>query len=82
MGEVFLDAILFVPIRVDYAITFEDDGVRPTDDGYRERVDSHFKRLYTELDLQIPVVEIQGTRQERIAAIGKYIGLEPAVLPA
>jgi predicted ATPase len=30
----FLDAILFVPIRQDYAITFEDDGVRPTDDGY------------------------------------------------
>jgi len=77
----FLDAILFVPIRNDYAIEFEDDGVRPTDDGYRERVDAHFKREYQKLDLGVPVVEIQGTRRERIAAIANYMGYQPAVLP-
>jgi hypothetical protein len=63
----FLDAILFIPIRDDYAIEFENDGVRPTDDGYRERVDAHFKREYQKLDLGIPILEIQGTRRERLA---------------
>jgi predicted ATPase len=77
----FLDAILFIPMRPDYAIDFEDDGVRPTDDGYRERVDSHFKRLYKELDLQIPVLEIQGSRQERITAIAQHLACQPAVMP-
>lgn len=77
----FLEAILFVPIQEDYLIEFEDDGVRPTDDGYRERVDAHFKNAYKTLDLGIPIIEIQGTRAERIATIGKYIGCQPSVLP-
>jgi hypothetical protein len=53
------------------------DGVRPTDDGYRKRVDAHFKSLYKRLELRIPILEIQGTRQERIAAIASDIGREP-----
>jgi hypothetical protein len=77
----FLDAILFVPIREEYPIRFEDDGVRPTDGGYRERVDAHFKSLYGTLDLGVPIVEVQGTRAERILAIADYIGAEPVVLP-
>jgi hypothetical protein len=76
----FLDVILFIPIQDDYAIEFEDDGIRPTDDGYRERVDALFKREY-KIDLRIPVVEIQGTRHERIAAIAKYMDSQPAALP-
>jgi hypothetical protein len=74
-----LDAILFIPIRDDYAIEFENDGLRPTYDGYRKRVDA--KREYEKLDLGIPVLEIQGTRQERIAAIAKYIDCQRVVLP-
>ena len=81
-AEKFLEAILFVPIRDDYAIDFENDGVRPTDDGYREHIDAHFKTLYKTLDLRIPVIEIQGTRQDRILAIAKYIGWPPAMLPS
>jgi len=77
----FLEAILFVPIRDDYVIQFENDGVRPTDSGYRERVDAHFKTLYRTLDLGIPVIEVQGTRQERIVAIANYIRCRPADLP-
>lgn len=77
----FLEAILFVPIREDYAIEFENDGVRPTDDGYRERVDAHFKHIYKTLDLGIPIVEIQGTRAARIRTIASHIGCEPLVLP-
>lgn len=77
----FLEAIFFVPIRDDYAIQFENDGVRPTDSGYRERVDAHFKTLYRTLDLGIPIIEVQGTRQERIVAIANYIGCKPADLP-
>ena len=77
----FLDAILFVPIRDDYSIQFENDGVRPTDGGYRERVDAHFKNLYKTLDLGIPIVEIQGPRSARILTIANHIGCPPAVLP-
>lgn len=77
----FLDGILFVPMREDYPIAFEDDGVRPTDSGYRERVDAHFKELYRTLDLGIPVHEIQGPRAERIRAIGSIVGHAPAVEP-
>lgn len=74
----FLDAILFIPLREDYPIAFEDDGVRPTDAGYRERVDAHFKDLYRTLDLGIPIHEIQGPREERIRAIGGIVGRTPA----
>jgi hypothetical protein len=77
----FLDAILFVSIREDYPIHFEDDGVRPTHDGYRERVDAHFKNLYKTLDIGIPVVEVYGTRGARIRAIAEYIETTPVVLP-
>jgi predicted ATPase len=77
----FLEAILFIPIRDDYAIQFENDGVRPTDEGYRERVDAHFKRIYKTLDLGIPIIEIQGSRASRILTIADYIRCEPAVLP-
>lgn len=77
----FLDAILFVPMRDDYAIQFESDGVRPTDDGYRERVDAHFKCVYRALNLGIPIIEIQGSRSVRILTIANYIGCRPAVLP-
>lgn len=78
----FLEAILFIPIREDYAIEFENDGVRPTDDGYRERVDAHFKELYRTLDLGIPIIEVQGTRRARILEIAKHIGCKPGTLPA
>jgi hypothetical protein len=77
----FLDAILFVPIRGDYLIGFEDDGVRPTDGGYRERVDAHFKSLYRTLDLGAHVLEVQGTRAARILTIADYIGAAPVELP-
>jgi hypothetical protein len=77
----FLDAILFVPIRDDYPIQFENDGVRPTDGGYRERVDAHFKSVYQTLDLGIPIVEIQGPRSARIVTVANHIGCPPLVLP-
>jgi hypothetical protein len=54
---------------------------RPTDGGYRERVDAHFKRLYKTLDLGIPIVEIQGPRSARIMTIANHIGSPALVLP-
>ena len=74
----FLEAILFIPIRDDYVIEFKNDGVRPTDDGYRERVDAHFKEIYKTLDLGIPVIEVQGTREERIRTIAGLTGCKAA----
>ncbi|MBE2181010.1 MAG: ATP-binding protein [Chthoniobacterales bacterium] len=73
----FLEAILFIPMSENYAIEFENDGVRPTDDGYRERVDAHFKAIYKTLDLGIPVIEVQGPRADRIKTIADLIGAAP-----
>lgn len=77
----FLEAILFIPMREDYVIQFENDGVRPTDDQYRERVDAHLKSMYQTLDLGIPIIEIQGTRSARIARIAEFIDCEPTAWP-
>jgi predicted ATPase len=70
----FLDAILFISMSPDYVIPFENDGVRPTEVGYRETVDAFFKEEYKTLDLGIPVIELNGPRQERVRRIGELIG--------
>jgi hypothetical protein len=77
----FLEAILFLPMHRDHPIDFEDDGVRPTDEGYREEVDADFKAFYAGLDLGIPILEVVGSRQQRIARIAELLGqARPAAL--
>lgn len=75
-----LDLIVFVPISHDYPMILEDDGHRPVEDLYQTWVDKGFKTLYREQlqtimpDKDAPqVIEITGTREQRIALLEKAI---------
>ncbi len=75
-----IDLLIFVPISETYPIALEDDGIRYTDESYRDEVDAIFKEIYREqLYNLLPeknaprVIEIEGPREMRIDTINRYL---------
>jgi predicted ATPase len=73
-----LDLIVFVPISKHHPMHLEADGIRPIDPTYRVHVDKDFKAIYREgafglLDARRKgnprVLEVQGSREERVAQV-------------
>ncbi|STX52062.1 Uncharacterised protein [Legionella busanensis] len=78
-----LDLILFIPITEKHLIEIEDDGIRPTDQSYRNEVDAIFKSIYREKlfgimsQANLPkVIEIWGTREQRITQVSDLLNEE------
>jgi len=44
----YLDILAFVPKSDDWPVHLEQDGIRPVDPDYRDRVDAIFKQIYRE----------------------------------
>lgn len=68
-----LDILAFVPESKAWPIEMEDDGIRPIDLEYRDRVDAIFKQIYREgrfsvMPLENPplLVELVGSRDQRL----------------
>lgn len=83
-----LDIIFFIPITKLNKINIEDDGFRETDKQYIKEIDNFFKvlqRHYTENPQDNPffprddspaLIEVFGTREERIKMIELYLDAE------
>lgn len=68
-----LDIIAFVPKSDDWPVEMEADGIRPTDNAYRDAVDAVFKQIYREGRYGVMagercplVVELVGSRDDRL----------------
>lgn len=73
-----LDLIVFVPISKHHPMHLEADGIRPVDPTYRVHVDKDFKAIYREGAFGVfggerrglpRVLEVQGSREERVAQV-------------
>jgi len=82
-----LDIIFFVPITKVAPIGIVEDGVRDTDQRVIEEVDNIFKAVHRDheknpktnlfiVDDKPPIIEVFGTRRERIEIIKLYIDAE------
>ena len=83
-----LDIIFFIPITKHNDIVIEDNGDRETDEQYIKEIDSFFKvlqRHYHEHPQENPffpkddspaLIEVFGTRQERIQMIKLYLDID------
>ncbi|MGA1398949.1 MAG: AAA family ATPase [Phycisphaerales bacterium] len=72
-----LDILAFVPESKEWPVEMEDDGIRPVDLGYRDRVDAIFKQIYREgrfgvmpADDPPLLVELSGPRSRRLEQLG------------
>jgi hypothetical protein len=68
-----LDIIAFVPKSDDWPVAMEADGIRPTDNAYRDAVDAIFKQIYREGRYGVIrgerhplLVELVGSREDRL----------------
>lgn len=87
-----LDIIFFFPICNQSPIKIEDDNFRDTDPKYREEIDTFFKMLvesyskhegtYFPKEDCPAVIEMFGTRQQRIEVAKLYIGDDGSVIGA
>jgi hypothetical protein len=71
-----LDILAFVPKSDDWPVDLEQDGIRPVDPDYRDRVDAIFKQIYREGRYGIfpcqqgpEVIELVGPPAQRLAQI-------------
>lgn len=79
----YLDLIVFVPISKHHPMHLEADGIRPIDPTYRVHVDKDFKAIYRDGAFGIftgerrggpRVLEVQGSREERVAQVKEAMG--------
>lgn len=75
-----LDIIAFVPKSDDWPVEMETDGIRPTDDAYRDAVDAVFKQIYRDGRFGVMtgercplVVELVGSREDRLEQLFQVI---------
>jgi len=68
-----LDILAFVPVSERWPVAMEDDGIRPVDPEYRDRVDAIFKQIFREGRFDVmparggpDVVELEGPREQRL----------------
>jgi hypothetical protein len=73
-----IDILAFVPKSEDWPVHLEQDGIRPVDPDYRDRVDAIFKQIYREGRFGIfpnpggpEVIELVGPPAQRLAQIGQ-----------
>ena len=71
-----IDILAFVPKSEDWPVHLEQDGIRPVDPDYRDRVDAIFKQIYREGRFGIfpnpggpEVIELVGPPAQRLAQI-------------
>jgi hypothetical protein len=75
-----LDIIAFVPKSDDWPVEMEADGIRPTDNAYRDAVDAVFKQIYREGRYGVMVgerrplvVELVGSREDRLDQLTRAV---------
>ena len=68
-----LDILAFVPVSERWPVAMEDDGIRPVDLEYRDRVDAIFKQIYRDGRFDAmpaacgpDLVELIGPREQRL----------------
>ena len=77
-----LDILAFVPASKEWPVEMEDDGIRPVDYEYRDRVDAIFKQIYREGRYAVMpaanpplLVELTGPREQRLEQLEAAIAL-------
>lgn len=80
-----LDILAFVPASKEWPVEMEDDGIRPVDYEYRDRVDAIFKQIYREGRYAVMpalnpplLVELSGPRAQRIEQLEAAIARRSA----
>jgi len=80
-----LDVIAFVPISERWPVEMENDGIRPVDLEYRERVDAIFKQIYRDGRFDAmpaaggpDLVELIGPREQRLEQLHAAVAARSA----
>ena len=80
-----LDLLVFIPKTDAAPVALEDDGIRPIDHAYRDAMDLIFKQIYRDGRYGLiespdfpPMLELWGSREERIQKLEQAIAALPA----
>tara|TARA_R110000787_G_scaffold39265_4_gene98602 strand:- start:1676 stop:2326 length:651 start_codon:yes stop_codon:yes gene_type:complete len=87
----FLDVIFFLPITAAAPVTIVDDGTRETDPIYREEIDTLFKCIRHQWEVnpgfklcdpedRPPIIEVFGSEHERIEMLKLYLNVDGDVI--